>query len=101
MCTEKNCEDIPVLKEKLYFLISFLAYETMDVQAAKKYVKAPKVGGGTAPLVRQQQPLGNPSKRARTGDRAADPPPGIAQLSTSGVYLLIEIGYNIYKKKNW
>jgi hypothetical protein len=66
----------------------------MDVQAAKKYVKAPKVGGGTAPLVRQQQPPGNPSKRARTGDRAADPPPGIAQLSTSGVCL--QIGYNIY-----
>jgi hypothetical protein len=54
----------------------------MDVQAAKKYVKAPKVGGGTSPLVRQQQPPMNPPKRARTGHRADDPPPGIAQLST-------------------
>jgi hypothetical protein len=50
----------------IIYLNRFLSFQTLDMGQLKKYVKAPRPGAGTSPLVQSLEQLQqNPNKRQR------------------------------------
>jgi hypothetical protein len=70
--------------ELIIYLNRFLSFETLDMGQLKKYVKAPRPGAGTSPLVQSLEQLQqNPNKRQRLVEPESQ---STSQPGPSGVY---------------